>query len=213
MASLESLTNPLERLTVLPTTMSLRKNPISGLPFWDVAIQYFINDVVISPITLGAYICTGGVQSQVSVRGGSDPSADTTGTWYSTTVQGVSNSTVFTSAAPIVGAANVITLPAGASLTAPASSTWLVVADGSTSCPLAITAADYSTYTFTANGAGAVSATLNIQPLVGPTTQNWGSSAVVSIGTGGTTVTATGAYAGQVPTVASGLRITYVRIA
>jgi hypothetical protein len=213
MASLESLTNPLERLNVLPTAMNFRKNPATSLPFWNVAIQYFINDVVISPLNNGAYICSGGTQDQTAVRGGVDPSLDTTGIWYSTSVQGVSNSQVFTSTVAIVGAANVITLPAGASLTAPALSTWLVVADGSTSCPLAITAADYSTYTFTANGAGAVSATLNIQPLVGPTTQNWGSSAVVSIGTGGTTITATGAYAGQVPTVASGLRITYIRIA
>jgi hypothetical protein len=212
MASLESLSNPLERLTVLPTTMNLRKNPATGLPYWDATIQYFINDVVISPITEGAYICSGGTQDQSAVRGGVDPSADTTGVWWSTTVQGVSNSAVFTSAAPIVGAANVITLPAGSTLNAPAGSTWLVSLNGSTSCPLAITAADYSTYTFTAAGAGGVGAVLDIQPLVGPTAQRWSSSATLTVGAGGT-ITVAGAYAGQVPTVATGLRITYVRIA
>jgi len=212
MASLESLSNPLERLSVLPTAMNLRINPLGGPPLWSATTQYFINDVVISPITEGAFVLSGGATNQTAIRGGPDPSADTTGNWLNMTGGGGGYTTVFTSGVAIVGAANVITLPAGSTLTAPAGSSWVVSVNGSTSCPLAITAADYSTYTFTAAGAGGVGAVLDVQPLVGPTAQRWSSTATLTVGAGGT-ITVAGAYAGQVPTVAAGLRISYVRIA
>ena len=213
MASLESLSNPLERLSVLPTTMNFRKNPATGLPFWNVAIQYFINDVVISPLNGGAYICSGGTNDITATLGGVDPSLDTTGNWYATTQAGlVSFGQLFTSTVPIVGAAGVITIPAGAVLTADASSTWLVTINGTSTYPLAMTDAEQSRYTFTANGAGAVSASVDIVPLIGPVSQNWSATAVVTIGTGGTTITPVGSYAGQVPTVSTGLRISYSRL-
>lgn len=62
--SLQTLKNPLDRLSVLPTTMNWR-----GL--WLVTDQYFINDVAVSPANGSTYILTG----QKAVFGGDDPSA------------------------------------------------------------------------------------------------------------------------------------------
>lgn len=216
MASLESLSNPLERLSVLPTTMNFRTNPATGLPYWDATIQYFINDVVISPITEGAYICSGGASNQTAVRGGVDPSADTTGVWWSTSVAGVSNagSITPTYTSPVgVGAYTV----ANGTFAAPAGSTWLVsvqCAAATPNPPAALTFADIVSFTATPNGgAGNVAATFNLNPNVGaPSTVAWSGSGLVSVGAGGTQIAMGGSCAGSVLDLGA-VRATFVRIA
>lgn len=216
MASLESLSNPLERLSVLPTAMNLRKNPATGLPYWDVAIQYFINDVVISPITEGAYICTGGTQDQIAVRGGADPSADTTGVWWSTSVAGVSSSASLTPTytAGGIGAAYTV---AGGSFAAPAGSSWLVTVQCATATPTAAYAlADVIVITATPDGvAGNLAASFSIDPLVGAASRsNWSASGLITVGATGTSVALSGTSAGATQVVAlAGVRATFVRIA
>lgn len=216
MASLESLSNPLERLTVLPTTMNLRKNPATSLPYWDATIQYFINDVVISPLTEGAYICSGGTNDQSAVRGGVDPSLDTTGVWWSTSVAGVSNSAsitpTFTAPALPNGAYTVV----GGTVNAPAGSEWLVTLQcASATGTGALTATEIVTFTATPNGgAGNIVGTLAIQPNIGgagDATNNWSGSCYVTVGAGGTSITLGGTSGGQVITLA-GVRATFVRV-
>lgn len=63
MATLESLTNPLERLQILPDGMNWR-----GL--WNNTTQFYQNDVVLSPITTAPYLLTG----RIALAGGADPS-------------------------------------------------------------------------------------------------------------------------------------------
>jgi hypothetical protein len=216
MASLESLSNPLERLSVLPTAMNLRKNPATGLPYWDVAIQYFINDVVISPINGGAYICSGGTQDQTAVRGGADPSADTTGVWWSTSVAGVSSSASLTPTytAGAIGAPYTVT---NGTLAAPAGSSWLVTVQCATATPTAAyTAADDVTITVTPNGvAGNVAANLTIDPLTTAASRNgWSGSGFITVGATGTSIVLGGTSAGASQVVAlAGVRATFVRIA
>lgn len=62
MATLESLTNPLDRLQVLPTGMNWR-----GL--WNNTTQFYQNDVVLSPLTTAPYLLT-----RLALAGGADPS-------------------------------------------------------------------------------------------------------------------------------------------
>ena len=60
--SLTTLQNPLNRLNVLPNTMNWRGG-------WDVSEQYYLNDLVSSPIDSFSYILT-----ITSLLGGTDPS-------------------------------------------------------------------------------------------------------------------------------------------
>lgn len=60
--SLTTLENPLSRLNVLPNTMNWRGG-------WDVSEQYYLNDIVSSPIDTFSYILT-----TISLLGGTDPS-------------------------------------------------------------------------------------------------------------------------------------------
>lgn len=60
--SLTTLQNPLSRLNVLPNTMNWRGG-------WDVSEQYYLNDIVSSPIDTFSYILTA-----TSLLGGTDPS-------------------------------------------------------------------------------------------------------------------------------------------
>lgn len=212
MASLESLSNPLERLNTLPTALQARG--AAGDITWDPTLQYYRGDLVISTITGGAYIFTGGASERSAILGGSDPSQVPL-LW--TRVQGNGPAEVFPIPAPapivpVAGPPPSIPLPAGATLTVPAGSVWSVSIQGTTNQGGAISAADYPSFTFTPNGAGAVAATVDIVPLVGPAAQNWSASAVVVVGTGGTTITPSGTYAGAAATNYAGVIITYTRL-
>lgn len=211
MASLESLSNPLERLTVLPTAVNIRKSGAGDIT-WDAGVQYFQNDLVISTLDGGAYVFTGGASNRTSILGGSDPAAAPT-LWTSLATVGIQNTSQITVPSTL-GAANAITLPAGATLTGlPAGSTWLVAVQGSLTTAIATVAADVSTFTFTPNGAGAVTWRTDIAPIANTvsTITDFGQSGFVTVGTGGSTITPTAAYAGAAPTLV-GL-ISYVRIA
>lgn len=216
MASLESLANPLERIAVLPDAMNFRKNPQTGLPYWDATIQYFINDVVISPITEGAYICSGGASNQTAVLGGSDPSADTTGVWWSTSVQGVSNAASLTPTytSPVGVGAYTVT---NGTLAAPAGSSWLVTVQcvaATPNPPAPLAFSDIVTFTATPNGgAGAVTATINLNPNIGAaSTVDWSGSGFVTVGAGGTQIVLGGSCAGSVLDLGA-VRATFVRLA
>ena len=213
MSALESLSNPLERLATLPTAVQARSNGAGDIT-WDATLQYFRGDLAISSLDGGAYVFTGGTFERSSVLGGSDPAAAPT-LWTSLAPNGVPQSAVYTSGAPIVGAANAYTLPAGASISAPEGSVWLCVVDGAVSTAAATVAGDRTTFSFTPNGTGANAGVLTIIPIVDTvaTTTPFGYSAVVNVGTGGTSITATAAYVGSVGTLATGLRISYVRLA
>jgi hypothetical protein len=63
--SVQGLQNPLERLSVLPTTVNWRGD-------WDSATVYFKNDIAVSPANGGSYILTGAT----SVTNSTDPSTD-----------------------------------------------------------------------------------------------------------------------------------------
>lgn len=213
MASLESLSNPLERLLVLPTAVQARG--AAGDITWDANIQYYRNDIVISPTTGGAYVFTGGVNSRSSIFGGSDPAADTTGVWTRLQGNGPSELAVFAAAAPIVGAGNTYTLPAGASLAVGEGQLWSITAQGTVSTAAATVAGEFSTLTFTPNGAGAVASSVAINPIVdtATTATPFAFTTTVLVGTGGTSITASGAYATATVGTLTGLRITYARLA
>lgn len=214
MASLESLSNSLERLNTLPTSITTR--PVGGDITWDSGLQYYRNDLALSSLTGGAYIFTGGAQERSSILGGLDPALDPSGLWTRLQANGAVEVKAFDAAAPIVPVAGPppsIPFPAGATLTASEGSTWSVVIQGTTTQGAAITAADYPSFTFTANGAGAVSATVDVVPLVGPTSQRWSASATVFVGVGGTSIVPSGTYAGAAPTNYAGVRIFYTRVA
>lgn len=197
MASLESLANPLERIAVLPTTMNLRQNALTG-PVWSAVVQYFINDLVISSVDGGAYIWGGGAGGETAVRGGNDPSDPTSG-WIKTATDGVNTYDTLTPTIVSAGA-GVLTITNG-SLAVPAGSEWFISLQAVGVLPAVGTTADVSELTFTASGAGGTTLTLDILPRIGNTAVRYGGCGYVSVGTGaGTTITLTGAYAGQQPT-------------
>ena len=201
MASLESLANPLERLSVLPTTMNLRKNPLTGLPVWDATIQYFLNDMVLSSIDGGAYVFNGGVagSEQTTIRGGADPSADTTGKWLKTAPNGVSYYDTLTPTFTSAGG-GVINITNG-TLTVPEGSDWLISIQAVSTLPLVGTDADVVEFTATGSGTGGTAVVWDMLPRIGDTTVRWGASGYVSVGTGAGpfTIALTAQYAGQQP--------------
>jgi hypothetical protein len=209
MASLESLSNPLERTAVLPTAMNARKSGAGDLT-WDANVQYFVNDVVLSTLDGGAYVFTGGATDRTAILGGADPAADPT-LWTSLAPIGIQNSSIVAVPAQL-GAAGVITLPAGATLPVPAGASVLCIAQGQLVTAAATVVGDRSSFIFTANGAGAVSSTTQVVPLVDTIsdTTRFTISAVVTAGTGGTSVVGTATYIGNAPTFTG--RITYIRL-
>jgi hypothetical protein len=213
MASLESLSNPLERLGVLPTTMNARF--IGTSLTWSSLVQYFKNDVVLSGVDGGAYVC-----EITAVLGGSDP-ASAPAAWTKLAPNGIRNTTqiaIPTTAGSGTGPGT-ITLPAGATLTGlPAGSSWLVTIQGAYTNATTSVAGDVLTFEVTPNGTSAVVWTTDVQPIILASpgnTVDFGTSGVVTVGTGGTTITPTCSYGavaflGTAPSLTG--RITYTRI-
>jgi hypothetical protein len=210
MSALESLSNPLERLATLPTAVQARG--VAGDITWDAGIQYFRNDIAISSLTGGAYIFTGGASERSSILGGVDPVLAPT-LWTRLASNGLSDVEVFDGAGPFAstGAGAAYTFPAGASILAPEGSTWLCVVQG-TNTSLAKTACvDFSSFTFNANGVGAVDAT--VSPMLSTATvSTFSASATVFVGVGGSSITFTGVAAGIAQSL-SALRVSYLRVA
>jgi hypothetical protein len=216
MASLESLANPLERTAVLPQSVNFNLNPLTGDPTWDVNRQYFQNDLVISGVDGGAYLLNG---NSTTLLGGVDPALDGGANWQKTFPNGVSyyDSIVPAYATGGVGNTYVVTginalpLPVNKYLTS-AGSVWQITYQATaTSAGPALAAADVVNLSFTADGAGAVSSTIDVVPLVGATATRFAGSCVVEVGTGGTGIVVGGGYtATNIQTLAG--RLTFVRI-
>jgi hypothetical protein len=73
-----SLENPLERLNTLPTTMNWRGG-------WLATEQYYLNDVVVSPVNVASYILVG----KTALLGGGDPTTNPDWVELSNTATGV----------------------------------------------------------------------------------------------------------------------------
>lgn len=189
--SLESLQNPLERLSVLPTTMSWRSNPVTNDPTWDVSLQYFYNDVVVSGVNGGAYIFTGGastlgppvVDHLWSLRGGVDPALDTNGYWQKMTQTGVETSVVATPTFAITaGPPSTFVVTNGALNDVPAGSVWLATLSYSVTWTAAQTPVDILTFQIASNGTGGSTDIEDVAPLVGATSKRGSAQFVVSAG-------------------------------
>lgn len=220
MASLESLTNPLERLGVLPTVMSWRTNPVSGSGVWQDDIQYYRNDVVFDPTSGGAYIWLGGSTAgaenkKVAVYGGFQPSNPLSG-WLALGSDYVDPSR---SSAPVAGApaANAIPFTSGAVFIVPSGSVWQVSLQSTCTAAAPLAAVDVVSFTLTPTGTGAVPAVWDVLPRADATAvaTRWGAGGVVVAGTGGVggleTLTLTAAYAGAAQTL-SATRVSLVRV-
>jgi hypothetical protein len=220
--SLESLQNPVSRLAVLPDGMSVNKNPEDNSPYWDVASQYYVNDVVLSSLNSGAYLMVGGATvdgapAQTAVRGGDDPAEDATGNWIKlsqSSWEGYYNPTIGVPAA----AATVIAITANAAYSAEPGYSYSVTFSGLSTTPLVQTAADWTRWTWTPSGTGALPLTIDVQPTVGSTTTNFSVSGVLTMGDvvappALDIITMSGAKlgAGQVTTITNA-RVTYTRL-
>jgi hypothetical protein len=76
--ALNPLENPLERLKFLPTTMNWRGG-------WLATEQYYLNDVVVSPVNVASYILVG----KTALLGGGDPTTNPDWVELSNTATGV----------------------------------------------------------------------------------------------------------------------------
>ena len=207
MASLESLSNPLERTGVLPQGMNANSDPATGSLEWDVARQYFKNDVATSAIDGGAYIYSG---TTTTYRGGTDPSTDANN-WTKTFPNGVSFYDGLASTFTNDGAGGfTYGAPATNVFLAPAGSEWLCVVQGTWTCGAPTTDAEIVSLVITGNGVGGTAQTIDCEPRIGSATTRFGVSAVVKVGTGGTNITLTGTYAGANQNGA--LQTTFVRL-
>ena len=210
MASLESLANPLERTGVLPQAMNANSNPLTGSLEWDVARQYFKNDVAISAINGGAYIYSGPTTTHL---GGSDPSADAVN-WTKTFTNGVSSWDSLASTLTNNGGGGfTYGTPATNVFTTEESTLWLCTVQGTftqvSAPPVPLTDAEIISLTLT--GQNGTAQTIDIEPRIGSTSSRFGVSAVVGVGPAGTNITITGAYAGAIQN--GSITTTFVRLA
>lgn len=217
--SLEPLQNPLTRVGANRLQgVNWKHDLVTNSCDWDEAAQYYVNDLVFSPLNGGAYVMRGGDTAPFAtvVRGGDDPSL-APGMWEALAPYGVS---AYESNTPAVtaGGAGLYVVAATGSVSVPPESVWQVTwqgtATGGTGAGGVMTAADIATWTVTATGgAGATVAVLTKNPTVGVASHSWGMTAVVVAGATGTpTVTLTGAYAGTVQAITVP-RLTLVRLA
>jgi hypothetical protein len=124
-----------------------------------------------------------------STRGGLDPSEDTTEVWVrlsQSSYEGPAPALTFAVGAT---ASAVVAVTAGAAYPVFGEYTYSVQLQGSVTGAGAQTTGDWTRWTLTPNGAGAVPVTVDVPPLVGDTVRNFTISANVLIPTLGTTVT------------------------
>lgn len=210
--SLESLRDPLSRLSVLPVTMNVAFSPANSQnPFWDVTTQYFQNDVVLSPVDDGAYILL--VDSVI--LGGLDPSVPAS-SWYS-----LSKSTagsVVSQSATVTGGATPAYVVTGLTLpSSPFSSTWLVTVQATATAAAPLVAADWVEWTVAA--AGGSSAKITFVPVADTVKLSYshGESVLVTVGPGPAVLPITvSALCGQAASTSlplSSVIVTCVRVA
>lgn len=182
---LESLSNPLERLSVLPTSVSLRVNPLTNSPEWSAVVQYFKNDIVVSGVNGGAYIFVGGALDQSCVRGGVDPALDTAGLWQKFTQTGVETyvpaATTF-ALAGILGA-QTIAVTNGTLQDVDAGSVWLAILNYQITWTGNQTDADLMTWTVASTGTTGGTVNVDVLPRVTKAVNRGTATFVVAAGT------------------------------
>lgn len=190
--SLESLSNPLERLSVLPTSVQLRLDPLTNSPVWSALIQYFRNDVVISGVNGGAYIFTGGlydagppvVEPLWCLRGGVDPAVDPDGYWQKFTQTGAETALFATPTFTSAGAPPVIVVTANGALTDVASrSVWEAILEYTITWAAPAVAGDLISWQIASNGTGGDTKVVDVIPRVGATVQRGSAVFKVAAGT------------------------------
>jgi len=211
MASLESLANPIERLGVLPQAVNLNVNPLTGDPTWDVARQYFQNDIAISGIDGGAYILN---STSTTLKGGVDPALDGGASWQKTFPNGVSYydslATTFTASGSNYTISG--TGLTGAKYVAPAGSAWQVIWQGTATIGTGtLSAGDWIQLTMTADGTGGLVQSVNVSPQIGSASTGWSVSAYIEVGTGGTGITLTASREATDAQALTG-RATFIRV-
>lgn len=223
--ALESLRDPLSNLKALPTSMKLR----GGVDdfYWDVDTQYYRNDVVLSPLTEGAYVMRGGATSgaETAVKGGDDPSIaaeDLTAPWWSLSLSGlryVQTAVANLAGAGVAAGGGDFTVPAALSLvvgapgfSATASTVWKVNIKFTAANGGAWAAAD--TFLFTLTPSVGTATTADVWPgLNNPnTTLDSSLEVVVVADAGATAITLTGTRAGANACPFNNTRVTYSRI-
>lgn len=210
MTSLESLTNPSERLQYLPTAMQMRPSdfPPSSSYVWSSIIQYYLNDVVISPVDGAAYVYTGGPNQITALLGGSDPSASSD--W---TLLGGAKST---KQIPTGGASASGALTFGNNtLVVPAESKWLVHVHGLATKATPLAASDSITIGITSSGTGGLGENCdnNAVPISGgDTNYQIANSFYVEAGTTSSTLTLTAVTHGSAQSFTQ-VVVAYIRLA
>jgi hypothetical protein len=226
MASLESLSNPLESLSSLPSAANLRQrdSATGPTPVWSATQQYYTNDVVISAANGFAYVYTGdapatlvsGDRPKAGIYGGADPSLDTTGGWVSVAGSAPLGVYGWEPIVPTIGASAgnvfVFTAPTNVLSNVPAGSQWAVSVCGTFTAPGPLVAADSGTITLTPQTGTAL--TWDIIPKVDTvaTATRWSASGTLTVGGAvPQTITLSGTYAAAVLTPTA-LIVTLIRL-
>jgi hypothetical protein len=203
--------------------MCWRKNASTNLPVWSATIQYYVNDVVLSPIDGGAYVMSGNgvtlADSDVVARGGSDPSADVTGNWIALFPDGVGAANWSSGSIPFTltpAAANAITVVGGALLRAAvptgASERWEVTLTTTANKASPFVAGDAVQFTFTPTVAG-TAVPVGTTAIVGLTASGLSATAVVVLPATSTGATVVANWYGTTPTSFTNPVITWTRVA
>jgi len=203
--------------------MCWRKNTTTNLAVWSAVVQYYVNDVVLSPVDGGAYVMSGNgdtlATSDVVVRGGSDPSADTDGNWVALYPDGVGAANWNSGSSPFTltpAAANAITVAGGALLRAAvpagASEKWMVTLTATANKTGNFVAGDAVQFTFTPTVAGTAVPVAD-GTVVGISSCGVSATAVVTLPATSTGATVVANWYGTQPTSLTNPVITWVRIA
>ena len=204
--ALESLSNPLQALAAQPYVMNLRsQDATTNDAEWSATTQYFINDMVRSPLTGGMYVLEawdGAANTPSCVLSVNDPSsaAGAADGWAPTQGAGLRSVSQLAAAVQGVaaGAAGALTVTGGLTLTLPAAlptaSTWLVKLDYTATLTGggAFVAAENVVWTVTPNGTAPTARVCT--HVFGAGVVNAGSpvSVVVNLPADGTTLTVSG---------------------
>jgi hypothetical protein len=227
--ALESLSNPLQALASLPYAMNLRsQDATTNNAEWSATTQYFINDVVRSPLTGGLYVYEAwdGAQNLSSaIVSANDPSSvgGQAEGWASAQGNGLKtvdqNSAAVTGVA--AGAAGSLGATAGLTLTLlnpiGVASTWLVKLDYNATLTGAgaFAATEWVVWTTTTNGAAPTVRVCNHVFGAGAVGSGSPVSVVVTLPADATTVTVTGVQSATsaVLLFTGGVVATYARLA
>lgn len=229
--ALESLSNPLQALAAQPYVMNLRsRTALTNDVTWDATTQYFLNDVVRSPVNGGMYVYEGWVQDTATsmpytILSVNDPSSvdGAADGWAPFQGAGLQNVVVTASAAitggtaagPLTGPLATLTLPVG-SLVGPLGvvSIWQVsLTYNATLATPPFVGTEGVNWTFTPNGTAPVAASC-AQSFAALDTAGANVTCVVNCPADATQITVTGTQtaAATALTFGGGVVATYSRI-